>query len=118
MINSNVSIASRRVCMVALSTCAMWFPHEAFAQSRETASGDAPRSERSAPANLPPALDEKQDPAGQGADIIVTAQRREQRLIDVPVSISAMSGIQLQKVGILSTSELSAISPGLQSLSV
>jgi len=33
-------------------------------------------------------------------DIVVTAQRRAQRLQDVPVSVSVVSGDALQKVGI------------------
>src|SRR5215212_3855682 len=34
-----------------------------------------------------------------GADIVVTAQRREERLQDVPLSISAFSGDALQSAG-------------------
>jgi len=54
----------------------------------------------------------------QGADadsgeIIVTAQRRAERLIDVPISISALSGNALEQAGIRSTEDLTAVIPGL-----
>ena len=35
-----------------------------------------------------------------GQEIVVTAQKREERLQDVPVSVVAISGEQLDKVGI------------------
>ena len=34
-------------------------------------------------------------------EIIVTAQKREQRLIDVPVSITALSGQELEQRGLV-----------------
>lgn len=46
-------------------------------------------------------------------DIVVTAQRREERLRDVPISITALSGEALNKTGILSGTELGQITPGL-----
>ncbi len=47
----------------------------------------------------PPTQQPVGEPAASG-EIIVTAQRREQSLIDVPLSIQAMSGEQLQAKGI------------------
>ena len=46
-------------------------------------------------------------------DIIVTAQRREQSLLKVPVSISAISGTALQKAGITEATELVHSVPNL-----
>lgn len=46
-------------------------------------------------------------------DIVVTAQRREERLQDVPISVSAATGEALTKRGIDSTSSLQALAPGL-----
>jgi iron complex outermembrane recepter protein len=51
-------------------------------------------------------------PQAQG-DIVVTAQRREQRLQDVPINITAMSGEQLNARGVTSTQDLGKISPGV-----
>lgn len=50
--------------------------------------------------------------AGSG-DIIVTAQRREQRLQDVPVTISAINGSTMENTGITGTSQLQSIVPNL-----
>jgi iron complex outermembrane recepter protein len=65
------------------------------------------------------------DPAGQGVaradesqagsgEILVTAQRRSERLRDVPLSITAFSGEQLQEAGIRDTQSLTSTTPGLK----
>lgn len=46
-------------------------------------------------------------------DIVVTAQRRSERLSDVPISIMAQTGEQLAKAGIVSTADLTRVVPGL-----
>lgn len=50
--------------------------------------------------------------AAGGDEIIVTAQRREQNVQDVPIAIQAFSGSALQKIGISSTEELARRIPG------
>lgn len=52
-------------------------------------------------------------PADNAGEIIVTAQRREQSLNSVPMSITAISGDQLIAQGINSTADLAKIVPGL-----
>lgn len=47
-------------------------------------------------------------------EIVVTAQRREARLQDVPVSVSAFSGSTLEALSISSTQDLGFVTPGLQ----
>ena len=47
------------------------------------------------------------------ADIIVTAQKREQRIEDVPITISALSGARLAQIGVNSLSEAANYIPGL-----
>lgn len=55
-----------------------------------------------------------QDDMGIGiADIVVTAQKREQRLQDVPVSISALNADALQANRIANLSDLNSVSPNL-----
>lgn len=51
--------------------------------------------------------------ANSDLDIVVTAQRREQRIIDVPISMQAKSGEALAAAGITDGSMLEQISPAL-----
>lgn len=46
-------------------------------------------------------------------EVIVTAQKREQGLIEVPISITALSGDQLQRSGINKVEDLYTIAPSL-----
>jgi iron complex outermembrane receptor protein len=47
-------------------------------------------------------------------EIIVTAQRREESLRDVPLSVEAVSGEKLQDVGIVRLDDLKSYVPNLQ----
>lgn len=46
-------------------------------------------------------------------EIVVTAQRRSQSVVDVPMSITAVSGEQLQNMGISNVADLVKVTPGL-----
>lgn len=50
-------------------------------------------------------------------EVVVTAQKKSQRLLDVPVSITAVSGRQLADANIESTGDLAHMSPGLVTVS-
>jgi iron complex outermembrane recepter protein len=50
--------------------------------------------------------------AGALQEIIVTAQKRAERLNDVPMSVSASTGEQLQQLGITSPAALENVVPG------
>ncbi|MFV8819514.1 TonB-dependent receptor [Haliea sp. E17] len=54
--------------------------------------------------------------ASQGVleTVLVTAQRREERLVDVPISITALSSEELLRSGITSTQDLVRVTPGLE----
>src|SRR5690606_17556694 len=58
-----------------------------------------------------------QSPPSDGAstldDIVVTAQRRSERLQDVPISVTALSSERLEDAGIVSTEDLTTVTPGL-----
>lgn len=56
---------------------------------------------------------EQSDAGGEVQDIIVTAQRRSERLQDVPVAVTAATAAKLEAVGIRSTQDLSVVTPGL-----
>ncbi|MFX5793759.1 hypothetical protein ABTD98_22070, partial [Acinetobacter baumannii] len=65
--------------------------------------------------SVSPALAQDQADAERGSDntIIVTAQKREQSIQDVPLTVSAINGEQMDKIGIDEFDELSAYIPGL-----
>jgi len=68
----------------------------------------------SAQSTTPPAVREEA-PVNEGfvlEQIVVTAQKRSERLSDVPLSITAASGDQLERHGITDTSQLEKIVPG------
>lgn len=51
--------------------------------------------------------------ADQGNDIVVTAQRREERLRDVPISVTSLGGEALEAAGFDGTRDLTRVTPGL-----
>lgn len=53
------------------------------------------------------------DPASDGNEILVTAQKIEQRALDVPITISALTGNRLTELGVGDLDELSNYVPGL-----
>jgi iron complex outermembrane receptor protein len=53
------------------------------------------------------------DTYDDNADIIVTAQRKAERLQDVPIAIVAQTGEQLAKAGVVNIRELASVTPGL-----
>src|SRR3546814_19890583 len=68
-----------------------------------------------APAVAPPvdaaATDRQSSDSGE---IVVTAQRRTELARDVPISLTALSGDQLQAAGITDTQSLQTLTPGLK----
>ena len=60
-------------------------------------------------------------PVGQGAlgqglaleEIVVTARKRDENIYEIPISVSAMSQLQLDRTGINNPEDLSAFIPGL-----
>lgn len=51
--------------------------------------------------------------AASEGEIIVTTQKIEQRAIDVPITLSAVSGERMEEIGVTELDELSAYVPGL-----
>lgn len=51
---------------------------------------------------------------GTGQDVIVTAQKRAERLADVPITVSALTGERLADIGVTSLAEAAAYIPGLR----
>lgn len=58
-----------------------------------------------------PSLAQTESGGGGVEEIVVTAQKRAQRLSDVPVTVSASSGIQLQQAGVTNVNQIGRIAP-------
>ncbi|RZM19768.1 MAG: TonB-dependent receptor, partial [Sphingomonas sp.] len=52
--------------------------------------------------------------AVEGGDIVVTAQKREQRIQDVPMTVSAVTGARMAELGVNSLAEVALYIPGLR----
>lgn len=58
----------------------------------------------------------QQAPETQTSDIIVTAQKREERLLDVPIAISVASGAEIASRNVTSLQEMQFAVPGLSTV--
>ena len=66
-------------------------------------------------AALAQATTQAEQQAGTASDdIIVTAQKREQRIADVPVTVTALTGARMAAIGVSELDEVAAFIPGLQ----
>jgi iron complex outermembrane recepter protein len=63
------------------------------------------------PADQPAAETAASDQGNSLSEIVVTAQRREQRLVDVPISVEAQTGEQLERRGVVDLQSLPIVSP-------
>jgi iron complex outermembrane receptor protein len=65
-----------------------------------------------------PAFAEESAPVRQEAvqvgEVLVTAQRRTERVIDIPVSVSALAGATLKTLGVTQPTQLANVAPGVQ----
>jgi iron complex outermembrane recepter protein len=65
-------------------------------------------------ADTPPASTPIQNSSGDSLDeVVVTAQHRSESLQNVPITVEAVSGAELEQLNITNPSDLSAITPGL-----
>ena len=80
---------ARRALLTALLATSAWTATPAFAQ--EAADGASE----------------------EGGDIVVTARRREERLVDVPIAVTAYSGEQLEQRGAIDITDISATTPNV-----
>jgi len=84
-------------------TALAFFAGPAFAQE---SSGAPTATATSAPA--------VQKDASEGGEIMVTARRRNEALVDVPLAISVVTSAKLQQLNITSTTELANFVPSLE----
>ncbi|MDB5671183.1 MAG: hypothetical protein JWO25_2142 [Alphaproteobacteria bacterium] len=99
----NIFQCTSRVALVT----ALLAPAAAMAQATPQQATTEPATAAEAQADTP------QADTGKNEDIVVTAQRREERLQDVPISVSAISGKSMERAGIVDTRQLTQVVPGL-----
>jgi outer membrane receptor protein involved in Fe transport len=84
-----------------------------LAQTDPTRLTDASAPQEWAPRIVPASGASTAKEPAQLEEVIVTAQKRSQRLLDVPVSIAALSGEELHRAGVDTLLDLSHAVPGL-----
>ncbi|RZM35732.1 MAG: TonB-dependent receptor, partial [Sphingomonas sp.] len=67
-----------------------------------------------AQAGTPATAQAETEAATSDDEIVVTAQKREQRIEDVPITVTALTGARMASIGVNSLSEVAAYIPGLQ----
>lgn len=105
MLDRNKMLLSASAMAIAL------FSSSAFAQNSTTTTPGEASAGSMAQAPGEQAAVSPADVAGVG-DIIVTAQRRSERLQDVPIAITAVSGADLARLHADNVSRLEFIAPG------
>lgn len=89
----------RLLCAASIATLGLAMP--AFAQGAGIQSAGDQRTAQAV------------DGGTSTGDIIVTAQRRDEKLRDVPISVTALNADMLSKAGVTNTIELAKVSPGV-----
>ena len=102
----------KRLLMGLFAGCALGaFALPANAQNVAQTVGD-PADQEMPRQPGPVASDEPQEP-GVDNTIIVTARRREERLVDVPIAVTSLSGEQLEKAGALDITDVGQVVPNV-----
>ena len=90
---------ARMAASTCLSALALCFTQTAGAQAAASQPATGTNNQTSADAGV--------------ADIVVTAQKREERMQSVPVAVSAFSGASLSEKGVQALNDLGNVTPGL-----
>lgn len=107
-----MSISRYRGFRAMLMCCAAGCAPIAMPAFAQTNAADPVSAQTAAPADA--ASDQAPAQPDQSGDIVVTAQRREQSIQRVGISITAYSGDTLANLGVVSTTDIAAHVPGLQ----
>ncbi|PXA98311.1 TonB-dependent receptor [Nostoc sp. 3335mG] len=100
-----------RRSLLALTTgIALTLPAYAVAQTAPDAQG-AQTSNQGTPGDPQADTGAQTDP--EASDIVVTARRREERLQDVPIAVTAISGDAIKQQQLVVVRDIAAYSPGL-----
>ena len=104
MPNINLETSFRQFLLGTAVTLS--FTSTTFAQNTTTASSNASTTANGPSAGVAAANDQKDD-------IVVTARNRAERLQDVPLAITAITGAQLATAGVRNLREISYLTPGV-----
>lgn len=91
---------SRRVLLAGTGLACLFAPGIAIAAENAAVAADAVAAEPAA--------------AAEQSDIVVTARGREQRLLDVPVAVSVVSGVELERADLRSLQDVTARLPNVR----
>jgi iron complex outermembrane receptor protein len=94
----------------AASLAALLAPSLARGQQPSGPAGPVPSSEVTPEPPTPAPLNAEVAPD----EIIVTARRRDESIVDVPLAISVVTSEQLRKLGLRDTAQIANFTPGLQ----
>lgn len=108
----------RRLCLLAATSSAAFccIAHAQTASpavSQVPAGNEAEPNDRTLPASPPATPTSNPDSTASTEDIVVTAQKREERINRVGLAITAVSGANLEKQGIRNIADLALVVPGL-----
>ncbi len=96
------------------SAISMLFRMRLAADERSPSPGDGTRSERSD--KLSSTSSAAEQSVAKLEEVVVTAQKREERAIDVPIAITALSAETMERAGIQGLQDLSYAVPGMTTL--
>ena len=97
----------RAFCRTA--TCILSLATATAAQAQQSSASGASTDGATSAASTGAAT----EPTGQLQEIVVTAQRRSERLQDVPVAVTALTADKLSDSGIRTSQDLAMVTPGL-----
>lgn len=110
--------SSNLMRVALLASAAIWTPEAASAQSTPGGSAASVPGAQTAPSETTEVQDQAQaQPDTDGTridDIVVTAQRREQRGNDVGIAINVLSGDELARAGIKQVVDLASLTTNVQ----
>ena len=115
------SLLAKSLATAGVGAIATW-PSTTSAQ--QAGAAQAPTAQTGAPSEVAtqqassPESEATPDADNGSGDIVVTARRREERLIDVPISIAAFGGNALAERSVTTTDQLSQLAPNVQFNSV
>src|SRR5688572_26704396 len=110
MISSQV--LRRRACVSMFAIVPLWLPAAAMAQDAADLNAGQPRTVEDV-AEPEPAVQPELAQSGGLEEIVITAERREQRLQDVPISATVLSADEIARRGVEDVSDIQQVSPSI-----